>query len=106
MSEEPVDVVVDDPENSRYILKRGDRVLGETVYELAERSIRFVHTGVPDIGEKGLGSKLVAGALDDVRADGSRKVIAICPFVRGFIARHEEYQDLLLRPLPPGAGQG
>ena len=37
-----------------------------------------------------------AGALDDVRAHG-QKVIAECPFIKGWIAEHEDYQDLLRR---------
>jgi len=57
--------------------------------------IDFVHTVVPEaLGGRGVGSKLVSGALDSVRAQGL-KVIATCPFVAGYIAKHPEYQDLL-----------
>ena len=42
-----------------------------------------------------MGSTLVRAALDDVRADGRRKVVARCPFVRRWIERHADYQDLL-----------
>ena len=42
-----------------------------------------------------VGSVLVREALDDVRAR-SRSVLAVCPFVSGWIARHsDEYGDLL-----------
>ena len=30
-----------------------------------------------------------------VRRDGSRKVVAECPFIKEWIRRHEDYQDLL-----------
>ena len=39
---------------------------------------------------------LVAGALDQVRESG-RDVVALCPFVKAYVARHAEYQDLVRR---------
>jgi uncharacterized protein len=57
--------------------------------------IEFTHTEVDDAFEgKGVGSTLVAEALDQVRAAGL-DVIATCPFVRSYIERHDEYADLL-----------
>ena len=47
-----------------------------------------------ELGGKGIGSKLVKGALDQVRADGL-KVVAQCPFVKGWIGKHPDYADLL-----------
>ena len=47
-----------------------------------------------ELGGKGIGSKLIQGALDQVRADGL-KVIAQCPFVKGWIGKHPGYADLL-----------
>jgi predicted GNAT family acetyltransferase len=53
------------------------------------------HTEVPpELGGKGIASKLIRGALDQVRAEGL-KVIAQCPFVKAFIDKHADYQDLL-----------
>jgi len=43
---------------------------------------------------KGIGSRLIKGALDRVRAEGL-KVIAQCPFVKAFIEKHPDYADLL-----------
>ncbi|HVX79560.1 MAG TPA: GNAT family N-acetyltransferase [Bradyrhizobium sp.] len=64
-------------------------------YERADGIITFVHTEVPpELGGKGIGSKLVRGALDQVRADGL-KVIPQCPFVKAFIEKHPDYRDLL-----------
>lgn len=48
----------------------------------------------PELGGKGIGSKLVKGALDQVRAEGL-KVIANCEFVKGYIGKHPEYADLI-----------
>ncbi len=47
------------------------------------------------VGGQGVASALVRGALDDVRAQ-QREVLAVCPFVSGYIGRHlSEYGDLL-----------
>ncbi len=57
--------------------------------------VTFPHTVVFDEFEgQGLAGQLVAGALDDVRAQG-KKVIATCPYVSRFIEKHDEYADLL-----------
>jgi predicted GNAT family acetyltransferase len=41
-----------------------------------------------------VGSRLVRGALDDVRA-GGRRIRPLCPFVRAYVDRHPEYADLV-----------
>ncbi len=64
-------------------------------YQLEGERIVFTHTVVPpEIEGRGVGSKLVRGALDQVR-DRGLKVIAQCSFVRAWIDRHPEYRDLL-----------
>ena len=69
--------------------------LAATYYKLSDGVITFVHTVVPpELGDKGVGSALVKGALDQIRA-GGLKVIAQCPFVKAFIDKHTEYADLL-----------
>lgn len=90
------DVVVHEPERSRYVLKRGEDELGFATYETGERGeIVFTHTEIdPERQESGLGSRLVRGALDDVRVNSTARVVAKCPFVFRFISTHDEYQDL------------
>ncbi|WP_213775917.1 GNAT family N-acetyltransferase [Bradyrhizobium sp. dw_78] len=69
--------------------------IAATYYQIADGVITFVHTEVPpELGGKGIGSKLIKGALDQVRNAGL-KVIAQCPFVKAYIDRHPDYQDLL-----------
>ena len=69
--------------------------LAATYYKLSDNVITFVHTEVPpELGGKGVGSRLVKGALDQVRAQGL-KVIPQCPFVKAWIGKHPEYKDLL-----------
>jgi uncharacterized protein len=83
------------PEQSRYEIRDGDRLLGVAAYERRGDQIRFTHTEVdPQAGESGLGSKLVRAALDDVRAQGGT-VVPLCSFVRGWIEKHPDYADLV-----------
>ena len=85
----------DAPDADRYEIRDGDRLLGIAAYQLRGDEIRFTHTEVnPDVGESGLGSRLVRAALDDVRGRGLT-VVALCPFVRGWIERHPDYADLV-----------
>lgn len=59
-----------------------DGHLAATYYRIADSVITFVHTEVPDaLAGRGVGSKLVKGALDQVRA-AKLKVVPQCPFVR------------------------
>ena len=90
--------VRDNPEESRYEIRNGDRVLGTAVYERRGDTTVFTHTVVdPDVGQDGLGSTLVRAALDDVRSRGG-SVVPKCPFVRGWIERHPDYADLVATP--------
>jgi len=79
---------------SRYELE----MEGETAFAAYRREgevVVFDHTVVPEALEgKGVGSALVKGALADVRKQGL-KVQPDCSFVRHYIERHEDVQDLL-----------
>lgn len=86
--------VSENPAHHRFELTV-DGHIAATYYELVDGVITFVHTEVPpELGGKGVGSKLVKGALDQVRAR-SLKVVAQCPFVKAWIDKHPEYADLL-----------
>ena len=88
------DTVSDNPAQQRYELAV-DRHVAASYYKIADGVITFVHTEVPpELGGKGIGSKLIKGALDQVRA-GGLKVNAQCPFVKAYIEKHPEYADLL-----------
>jgi uncharacterized protein len=81
-------------EKHRFELEVEDH-LAATYYKLSDNVITFVHTEVPpELGGKGVGSRLVKGALDQVRAQGL-KVIPQCPFVKAWIDKHPDYADLL-----------
>src|SRR5439155_23952305 len=51
----------------------------------------------PAFEGRGLGTRLIAGALDDIRARGL-ELIPTCPFVRAYLRRHPEQRDLVVRP--------
>jgi hypothetical protein len=87
--------VRDVPEQNRYEIRDGDRLLGIADYERRGDQVRFTHTEVdPSAGESGLGSTLVRAALDDVRAKGG-SVVPLCSFVRHWIEKHPDYADLV-----------
>ena len=87
--------VVDNPADERYELRVGDEPAGQIVYRLRENAVALIHTEVADAFEgHGLGGKLVAGALADIRGRGLR-LIPICPFVRSYLERHPEQADLV-----------
>ena len=57
--------------------------------------ISFIHTEVDEEFEgQGLGSALVAEALDDARKR-DLAVLPFCPFVNSYISNHPEYLDLV-----------
>ncbi|MDP1028668.1 GNAT family N-acetyltransferase [Sphingomonas sp. KR1UV-12] len=71
----------------------GERAVA--AYQREGDTIVFTHTVVPPAIEgRGVGTRLVRGALDDARDQGL-KVVPQCSFVRAYIERHPEYRDLL-----------
>jgi len=94
------DVVVEDnPEESRYEARIGDRIVGIAEYELGNDRgpIVFVHTEVlPDMEGLGVGSRLARSALDDVRRRDLRAVVE-CPFISAYVRRHHDWDDLIDR---------
>jgi predicted GNAT family acetyltransferase len=88
--------VTNNEAEQRYEARVDGELAGAAYYDSADDLIVFTHTEVDDAFEgHGVGSTLARAALDDVRADGRRRVIARCPFIRGWIDRHPEYKDLL-----------
>ncbi|HEX2764647.1 MAG TPA: GNAT family N-acetyltransferase [Allosphingosinicella sp.] len=88
-----MDVTNNEAEHRYELAVEGGTALA--AYRLRDDRITFTHTEVPEALEgKGIGSALIKGALADVRERGL-KVIPACAFVRAYIERHEEEQDLL-----------
>jgi predicted GNAT family acetyltransferase len=87
--------VTDNAEERRYEAHAGEEVIGFIDYRLAPGQMRLLHTEVDrEVEGEGVGSLLVARALDDIRRRGL-EVVPFCPFVLAFIKRHPEYSDLV-----------
>jgi predicted GNAT family acetyltransferase len=63
-------------------------------YRLAPGTVIITHTETPrSLRGRGIASELVQGALELIRADGS-KVVAGCGFVVDYLHKHPEFADL------------
>ena len=88
------DAVVDNQAAERFELQT-DVTVAIAAYQREPGRIIFTHTEVPaELEGRGIGSALIAGALDQVRSE-RLKVVPACAFVRAYIERHPEEQDLL-----------
>lgn len=89
-------VISDNPDAQRYEARLDEDLVGYLAYDLKEGEIALVHTQVDrEAKGQGIGSRLVAAALEDVR-DRGLSARVVCPFVRAFLRRHAEYADVVL----------
>lgn len=94
--------IVDNAEEQRYELWVGDALVGVIEYDTEPGLVVLIHTEVdPAFEGRGLATKLIAGAIEDIRARGL-KLVPVCPVVRAYLRRHPEDRDLVVRP---SAGQ-
>jgi hypothetical protein len=95
--------IADNPDRRRYEAHLGGELAGYSEYRLAGGRVIFTHTIVePRFEGRGIATRLVRAELDESRRRGL-KVTPLCPFVRAFIKRHADYQDLLAAPLADAA---
>jgi predicted GNAT family acetyltransferase len=94
-------LVEDNPAESRFEARTSTGELaGQAKYRVESgpdsgSTVVFTHTIVEDAFEgQGVGSRLARAALDTVRDRGQR-VKPECSFIRSYIERHEEYQNLV-----------
>jgi uncharacterized protein len=84
-----------EPSNRRFATDVGGSVAFISYREAPGRVLDFNHTYVPPASRgSGIASQLTAYSLTFAREEGYR-VIASCPFVAAYIARHAEYRNLL-----------
>ena len=87
--------VADAPDRDRYELSIDGEVVGFAAYSKRPGLIAFVHTEVDERFQgRGLGDRLIRGALEDARARGLA-VLPFCPFMKAFIERHREFEALV-----------
>lgn len=90
--------VTRNPDRSRYEAHVDGALAGFAEYELRDGLIVFPHTEVdPAFEGRGVAGALARNALDEVRSEGSRRVRPVCPFFKGWIEKHPDYEDLLER---------
>ncbi|AKT51125.1 GNAT family N-acetyltransferase [Arsenicicoccus sp. oral taxon 190] len=102
--------VVDNPAEHRFEARVAGALAGVAEYQLTDQLIVFTHTEVDPAHEgTGVGSALARHALDQVRERGDRQVMPLCPFIKGWIAKHPDYVPLVYGAAHgegPGGGDG
>ena len=87
--------VKDNPAASRFEMASGGAVAFVEYRREGGDRIVLTHTEVPEaLSGQGVGSKLVRGVLDALRAEGA-KVVPRCEFVAAYVERHPEYRDMV-----------
>lgn len=75
-----------------------DGHIAELTFRRRGDVIHYTHTGVPKALEgRGIAGRLATAALEYARDEGL-SVVPDCPYVRGYIEKHPEYQDLVRKP--------
>ena len=88
--------MTDNEAEKRFEVRVDGELAGSAYYDRADDLIVFTHTEIDDAFEgHGVGSTWPGLRSTHVRADGRRKVIPRCPFIKGWIDRHPDYQDLV-----------
>lgn len=91
----PKPMILDVAEWSRFEIHVDGTLAGHADYRLEPGAIVFTHTEIdPMYAGHGLGGELVGAALDQVR-HRQLSVVPDCPFVRDWLAKHPDYQDLV-----------
>ena len=89
-------VISDAAERGRYEAHVDAELAGILEYVLKYGRLALVHTEVlPSHEGQGIGSALVRYGLDLARSNGWR-VIAVCPYVQSYLARHPEDDDIVV----------
>ena len=90
--------VTDVPERERFEARDpAGELAGVLTYQLTGAIIAYTHTRVEERFEgHGAGAALARTAMDDARAKG-RVVVPICPFLKGWLDEHHEYDKLIAR---------
>lgn len=92
------DAVTDVAERSRYEIRLDGELAGFLDYAPRPGRLDLTHAEVnPEFGGRGVGTRLVRAALDDVRHRGGL-VRPLCPFVAEFVERNPDYADLVFAP--------
>ena len=93
-------------DEDRWEARIGGELAGFAAYHLTDELIVFTHTEVePEFEGRGIAAALARTALDEVAAEGTRKVMPLCPFIKAWIQRHPDYMGLVYG-VSTGASEG
>ena len=93
--DDPTIAVIDNADADRYEIRLDGAPAGLAQYVRRNGRTYFVHTEIdPAFEGRGLGGKLVKAALDAER-DARRPIVPLCPFVKAYVERHPEYEELV-----------
>lgn len=88
-----MDVVENTAENRFELSLDGGTAL--VAYRRDGARLVLIHTEVPEeFAGQGVGSRLARGVFELLRASG-RKAVVRCEFLRGWLAKHPEYEDVV-----------
>ncbi|GAA1766429.1 GNAT family N-acetyltransferase [Luedemannella helvata] len=88
--------IINNEAANRYEIHVDGQLAGYALYRTRPDALALTHTKIlPEFEGRGLGSLLARGTLDDIRAHNGH-IVPLCPFIASFIARHEDYQDLVV----------
>ncbi len=87
--EEAMEQVVDRKNEGRFELGV-DGHIGVLVYEVKNKLLVLMHTGVPDeLAGRGVAGRLVRAAIDRAISDGLI-IVPVCPFARRWLESHPD----------------
>lgn len=87
--------VREEPDEHHFVIEVDGTEAGVARYEIHDGRYVFTSTVVEDDHEgQGVGSTLARGALDELR-ERAVAVVPLCPFIAGWIERHDDYADLV-----------
>ena len=90
-----------DPKRHRFFLEVAGGTAELEYRPIDAKTVDLVHTFVPEAAAgQGIAGKLAATTFAWARQNG-RKLVVTCPFVRSWLERHPEGQDLV-SPRPAG----
>lgn len=92
--------VIHEPGQHRYAIFIGDEEVGDLKYRNTSGEIHMVSTNVNPVHQgKNLAAILTRFALEDVRAQGTEKVVPVCSYTVRYMEKHPDTHDLLLNSI-------
>ncbi len=85
-----------DEQHGRYEAYLGDERIAVADFAQVGAAVVLPHVEVdPRYERRGYASQLTRAVLDDLRSRGVTRIVPQCPYVRAWVSKHPEYQDLV-----------